>query len=746
MSTEPVVPAGSIARRHPAASSRRKPGRSGRFLRGVAALAVATLAVSSGDAVALDSPVSFVLSDGTQVDVAVNGAFTLSRNGREVFASAPTAAPVVKRFRQDNASALGFWTFQRSAESALQLTELRTVRFDEATGTVELRLRSGKRSDGTKPAREKATLTIAPLRDGEATVLKMDVKQSRNIRRTPVGSIGMPMRCDSGNTFFGFGEQYNAADQKGEAFPLFVSEQGIGRVANPAPGLPTLLNGNSHTTYFPMPYYLDARGFGLLARTDRRAAVDLCKSDPAVAWMEVEDTRPLELVVFHGPTPLDVIRELGDEVGRPQAPPAWAYELWIGAQGGQAAILAEANLLRSENIPAGVLWVQDWTGAKPGPLGGSDLFYRWEAGLDDYPDLPGLIAQVKGLGFHWLGYNNPFVDVTLQHYAPMRDQHLLVTRGGQPQQFLGPNATSALPDLTNPAARTFVKDYLRAMVTDFGMDGWMSDFGEWSQADGVYSDGSDPIVRHNRYPVDWHRLWREVMDEVRPDGDFVVFARSGWTGVQQGAMIYWVGDQQTLWDTDDGIGTVVPALLSLGLSGVPFVTHDIAGYSSYQCATSTKELFQRWTELGAFTPYMRTHEGEHRDANWTWKSDVETTDHFRRFALIHQALAPDFQQLAAAAETTSAPILRHLMLVFPDDAASRAIDDQFMVGDSLLVAPVLEEGAVQRSVYLPPGSTWYDVWTGDAYAGGQTVVRSAPVGFPPVFSRDMDRGDLRAIP
>jgi len=562
---------------------------------------------------AVQFPRVFQLSDGTGVEVAESGAITLQSGGHDIFATSPLGAPTVRRFQDQPIGFAGQWVFRRANEEVFPLAERRGVTIRRSRDEVRVRFRSDLRAPGSRPRRDRAILTVRPHVPGESTLLELDVRRRRG--DDPVTSIALPVRCDPNGTFYGFGEQYNGTDQRGEAFPLFVTEQGIGRV----PGQPIVpINGSRHTTYFPMPYYLDARGFGVLVRTDRRVEVDLCASDPDIAWLEVVDDEPLQLLVLHGPTPLDVIRRLGDEIGRPQAPPSWAYQLWIGAQGGQDAILAEANLLRSEDIPAGVLWVQDWTGPKPGLLGGSDLHYRWEVDPDHYPDLPGLIAQVGALGFRWLGYANPFVDVNLQHFAPMSQQGLLILNPqGEPYTFFGPNATSALPDLSNPMAREFVKDFLRKMVTDFVMDGWMSDFGEWTPLDAVYADGSDPVAFHNRYPTEWHRLWREVMDELRPDGDFVIFARAGWTGVHDISMIYWVGDQQTDWSVYDGLPTVVPAMLNLGLSGIPFVTHDIAGYHSFQVPFSTKELFMRWTELGAFTPIMRTHEGLYRDDNWS---------------------------------------------------------------------------------------------------------------------------------
>ena len=125
-----------------------------------------------------------------------------------------------------------------------------------------------------------------------------------------------------------------------------------------------------------------------------------------------------------------------------------------------------------------------------------------------------------------------------------------------------------------------------------------------------------------------------------------------------------------------------------------------------------------------------------------WNQDEGTTIHFRKFAFVHCALMNDFMTLAAEAETSGAPILRHLMLVFPNDRDTWDISDQFMIGDSLLVAPVTDEGATSRSVYFPAG-TWYNVWTGAPIQGGQTTTVEAPIGSPPVYARDQDRDDLR---
>ena len=182
-------------------------------------------------------------------------------------------------------------------------------------------------------------------------------------------------------------------------------------------------------------------------------------------------------------------------------------------------------------------------------------------------------------------------------------------------------------------------------------------------------------------------------------------------------------------------------MITLGLSGQPFATHDIAGFSG---GPSTKELYLRWTELGAFSPFMRTHDGNEREENHRWDVEEYTTEHFSRMSRIHTALAPERQQWAAEGESTGVPMVRHLLLEFPDDRETWQIHDQYLLGPNLLVAPVLEQGSVERTLYLPEGD-WVHVWSGETSTGPQWITASAPFGEPPVFSRGEDRPDLRAI-
>lgn len=659
------------------------------------------------------------------VDVAADGSVGVLVGDRELVRIA-AQGPIARRFDLHVQGPTALYTFTRDAEASAQL-KVDVGAAKQAAGSVVVPLVSDSGLGGGGAIH--GNITFSAARPG-ATRVRVELDAEYD-------SLALPLDCDAGSSFHGLGGQYNALDQRGEAFELFVSEQGIGR--DPAQPL-GLFNGGVHTTYFPMPYYLDARGFGVYWRTERRTLLDLCKADSATAWIEVESAEPLDLLVFHGPKPAQVIEQLSQEVGRPKAPPAWAYDLWIGAQGGREPVLAEVANLEAAQIPVGALWVQDWTGIRKNLDGGFGVNYRWLADDTLYPDLPGMIADLHARGYRFLSYANPFVPKNLDHFAEMDAAGLLIRKDGASYVPIAPNGAASMPDLTNPAARAYVKRYLKEMVAS-GHDGWMADFGEWLPPDTELFDGSDALAAHNRYPIEWHRLWREVLDEARPDGDYAVFGRSGYAGVQQVSMIHWIGDQEANFLPSDGLPTVVPALLNLGLSGVPYVTHDIAGFSG---GPSTKELFMRWTELGAFTPIMRTHEGAKKLDNWSWESDAETTAHFRRFVRIHQALRGVFEALAAESAHSSLPSLRPLLLVFPEDMPSRSVSDQFMLGEQLLVAPVVTEGAVSREVYLPPGS-WRHALTGQGYSGGERVTVAAPVGTPPVFVRPEFSVDLAAV-
>ena len=664
-------------------------------------------------------PLAPITLGDTTIRASADGAFSVVVRGRTLL-SAPPAPVSADRYTASVRSSFGIWTHRRTGESS------------QRPGRATSLTRDG---DGAVLAVEGdgASLRLRFARVGDTEVRITSALTTS----TPPQGTTLRFRCDPAAHFLGLGEQYNQIDHRGRRVPLFVSEQGIGR----DPNRPNAFSGDHDTTYFPVPFFLDPRGFGLAVDTSARVVMDLCAEDPAVFTVDVAQPEPLTLHLYTGPTVPDVVRAWTVRQGRAAAVPRWAVEgVWLGEQGGPAEVRAAVARARAADVPLGAVWSQDWLGRREFGMGNTGVRYRWSVDPTLYPDLPGLIAELGAAGVRFLGYFNPFLVPEQDLYEPAVRQGFIARNAqGQPYTFVISVLTGGVVDLSNPAAVDWFKGYATE-ATRLGIAGWMQDFGEWLPVDAQIHSG-DAARFHNEYPTAWQRAAREALEAARPGGDWILLARSGWLGTAQASQVVWAGDQECTWSEHDGLPTVIPAMTSLGLAGIAWVTHDVAGFSG---GPSTKELFQRWTELAAFTPIFRTHEGLRRAENWSWDRDAETTAHFARFARVHRALAPTFIALGEAHRTTGMPIVRSMALAFPNDPRMLPVIDQYMIGEELLVAPVVTEAATSRAVVLPAGR-WFDVWDPSrALDGPATVTVPAPIGRPPVFSRT-SRTDLMAV-
>ncbi len=650
-----------------------------------------------------------------------HGGFELAVGGRVVLASVwgPVAA---QRWNERVENAFGNWTFRRSMEREERPGA-------NATATVDGMALVLRTSEGG---------VTGELRFTRPSMDHVEIRASIAGAMAGTRGTALRFRCDPDAHFMGFGEQFNFVDHRGRRFGLFVSEQGLGR----DPARPSIVSGSPETTYYPLPFFIDPRGIGMMVETDARTIVDLCRAAPDEFMFAPEQSEPLVARVYTGPTVPDVMRAWTEYQGRTMVPPAWAVEgVWLGVQGGPDALRGYLRTAQAANVPVSVIWAQDWVGRKDLGLGNVDIRYHWTADAMWYPNLSGLISEFGAQGVRFLGYFNPFVMMNEDQWAEgAREGFLPRNAMGGVATFDLPHGTGTMVDLTNPRAVDWYKGFARRAM-DLGQVGWMQDYGEWLPLDAVLSDGRDARRFHNRYPVEWHRAASEALRERYPSGDWVMFSRSGWLQDARHTQIVWAGDQEASWSPWDGLPTVVPALVSLGMSGVGYVTHDVGGYYG---GPSSKELYQRWIELGAFTPVMRTHEGLQRDRNWNWDRDAETIAFFSRFGRVHRALAPTFRALGDEHQRTGMPILRAMGLQFPSDARMYAITDQYMIGDEMLVAPVVTAGQTARRVVFPAG-TWHSVWDPTLVVNGPVEqMVPAPIGAPPVFTR-MPRADLAAV-
>ncbi|GMV42904.1 MAG: hypothetical protein AMXMBFR64_46200 [Myxococcales bacterium] len=551
------------------------------------------------------------------------------------------------------------------------------------------------------------------------------------------------MAASPTEAWFGLGTQVTGMDLRGGVYPLWTQEQGISKP--PGGGLFPLAN-IPEAAYAPMGVLHSSAGWSAVLDTDTYAEVDLGKTREDRLALRTYAHLPA-LVLVPGATPKERVSAITRYTGRPPLVPAWQLGPWNDAVGGPDRLHEVAALLRVNEIPSSAIWSEDWIGGDQGP-NGFRLSYAWAWDPETYPDLPADIQWLHGQGFAFLAYFNPFVPEPTAMWAEgVAGGWLVKDAGGEVYDFLDPAFRNAgLVDLSNPGAREWLKGYLRTAAGTLGIDGWMADFAEWLPHDAVLHDGRSGWEAHNTYPLEWQRANVEAMEDVHgggPETGWTFFVRSGWASTSGGtagiAPSLWAGDQNTNWALDDGLPTVLPIAAHVGLCGVSMFGSDIAGYTSVGVPNTTKELFFRWASLGAFHPLMRTHHGSDECGNWSFERDGETLAHYRRMAVLHTLLYPLFAALAAEASATGLPITRHPWLVEPERPALLAGPYQVFLGDDVVVAPVLEEGTVEREVRLP-GSGWWPLlgWAPvDGVESGGVYVHMAAAGPAeiPVFVR-----------
>lgn len=538
--------------------------------------------------------------------------------------------------------------------------------------------------------------------------------------------------CEPTDHFAGFGAQTWDADHRGQTVPTLVTEGGIGKsTTDEYIGL-WQLQGQRHSSHAPIPQYLARRGYILTVESDRRSVFALCSEKETAARVEID--MPARIHLFDGPTPSEAIARATATFGRPRVPPRVSFAPWLDAVFGSENVRRVAQKLRDEEIPVSVIWTEDWRG---GEYSGGDTYAlkeEWEVDRELYPDIEEVADELHTLGYHFHVYFNPFIYEDTKAWEETADQGWLIkNKDGENYTFTGAKlTTTSMIDLDNPDAREWAVGKMRAAM-ELGADGWMHDFAEWLPMDAVTAAGP-AYERHNVYPVRWQEIAREAIDGA-PDGqERLFFARSAWFGSPELVDVFWAGDQQTSFTPDDGIPTIIPQAIGLGVVGISSYGHDIAGYQSGIGDGSSKELFLRWTSLGAWSPVMRTHHGAQPLKQWSWEKDAETTEHFRASAALHMALVPLMASLAKQASETGLPIWRGLAIAFPEDEAVWSITDQIMLGDGIMIAPVLTEGAKSREVYLPEG-VWYPWTVGDSFTGPTSIEVDASMTEIPVFAR-----------
>lgn len=623
----------------------------------------------------------------------------------------------------------------------IELVEDSNDLIDNPPDIEEFRPVSAARVDNQEGAPQ---LTWA-IDDGELA-LRFSAHGDGNLRigiEAPGFTSGM-IRWESAEDegFFGLGTQAFGMNLRGGRFPLWTQEQGNSRKER-RPFLP--LENFLEAAYAPMGVWHGSAGYAAIVDHDGFHEVDLAESHPDRVALRSYPELPA-FVLVRGETPAERLTAVTEYTGRLiEEVPDWTFGAWNDAVGSPERLDEVADVLRENNVPSSAIWSEDWIGGEQ-TANGYRLTYAWEWSADAYPDLPTQIEALHAQGFAFLGYFNSFVPQPTRMWTEgVEGGWLIEGEDGEVRTFSDPAfRTATLIDLLDPDAVAWMQAYMVRAASEVGLDGWMADFTEWLPVDVVFEDGSDPWLTHNRYPLLYQAANTAAMREAHAssaDGEenWTYFARSGWASTRGGtsgvAPVMWGGDQDTDWDDDDGIPTVVPIAVNAGLAGVGLFATDIAGYSSLTADNTTKELFYRWSTLGALHPVMRTHHGSDECGNWAFDRDADTLEHYRRWARFHVQLLPLWRALEDDARRFGWPAMRHPHLVEPDARALwEAEDPHFFVGNDLLVAPVIDEGAIARDVVLP-GAGWWPIFGDAPVEGSGPRAIDAPVTELPMFVR-----------
>ena len=541
--------------------------------------------------------------------------------------------------------------------------------------------------------------------------------------------------AQEGEHIYGCGEQFSCFDLRGKNFPLWTGEQGVGRnkktaITQTADKLDRA-GGDYHTTFYPQPTFVSTRGYFLHAETYGYADFDF--SSPFAHRLMFWDV-PSAITISAKPTLLEVVQDISALLGRQGELPAWVYDgIILGMQGGTQTCLAKLDRMRQGSVPVAGIWAQDWQGEKYTSFG-KRLRWNWQWDPTLYPGLDQEVGKLLEQGIRFLGYINPYLLEGHELYKEAEAKNLLaLNTQGKPYLVDFGEFDAGIVDFTNPEAKTWYVGVIKVEMIDFGLGGWMADFGEYLPTDVVLYDKSPGMLAHNAWPGTWAEVNKRAVLEAGKEDEILFFMRAGNARSLASCPMMWAGDQNVDWSEDDGLPSVLTSALSLAMSGMGLHHSDIGGYTTLYGMKRSKELLCRWAEQAAFTPLMRTHEGNRPKDNWQFDGDDETIALFARMVSIHVRLKPYLQSCVEENALEGKPVIRPIFLHYAEDPFF-SCKDEYLLGRDLLVAPILEEGATNRKVVLP-SDDWIHLFTGEEYALGGKHLVEAPLGSPAVFYR-----------
>lgn len=488
-----------------------------------------------------------------------------------------------------------------------------------------------------------------------------------------------------GEKIFGLGENFKGLDKRGQKVVLWTDDS----------------NGvKNETMYKPIPFYMSSAGYGLFMHTSTPITCDFGKYYDEVASLMIGDEE-LDIFVFLG-SPKEILNAYTDLTGKPEMPPLWSFGLWMS----RITYFSEADGrkvaadLRSNRIPADVIhfdtgWFEtDWR-------------CDYQFAESRFSDPEKMIADLKEMGLHTCLWQLPYFVPKNKLFPEIVEKRLFVRnpKGNIPYE-------DAVLDFSNPDAIEWYRDKIGGLLK-MGVSAIKVDFGEAAPANGIYASGRTGFYEHNLYPLRYNKIVADLTKEIT--GENIIWARSTWAGSQR-FPLHWGGDAA---NTNAAMAATLRGGLSLGLSGFTFWSHDIGGFVH----KAPEELYRRWLPFGMLTSHSRTHGAPPREP---WEYNESFNDAFRKATEMKYKLMPYIYAQSKHASENGLPMVRALFVEYPDDPGAWLVDDAYLFGSDILVAPLFEDGGTSRNVYLPHGK-WIDYQTNKVYSGGWNFIEAGEI-------------------
>jgi alpha-D-xyloside xylohydrolase len=490
-----------------------------------------------------------------------------------------------------------------------------------------------------------------------------------------------------GECIYGMGERFGPLVKNGQSVEIYNEDGGTA----------------SEIAYKNVPFYLSNRGYGLLVNSPAKVEFEVATERVTQIQMSVPG-ESLDYYFFYGPDPKDVLSKYTQLAGRPAIIPAWSFGLWLSTsfttQYTEATVNEFVDGMIARGIPLQVFhfdcfWMKQrhWCD------------FEWDR--EAFPDPVGMIQRLKRKGLKICVWINPYVSSMSKIFEEgKRHGYFLKRDDGSVYQADQWQPGMAYVDFTNPAAVQWYQSKLRRLL-DMGVDSFKTDFGERIPLDAVYHDGSDPRKMRNFYSYLYNKCVFELLEDFHGKDNALVFARSATTGCQK-FPVHWGGDCEA---TFESMSEDLRGGLSFCLSGAAFWSHDIGGFSG----TASASLYKRWVAFGLLSTHSRLHGSSSYRVPWLF--DEEAVDVMRHFAKLKNRLFPYLYSAAQDAHRFGWPVMRAMMLEYPEDPNCAYLDRQYMLGEALLVAPVFREDDF-ADYYLPRGQ-WTNLLSGKVVNGGQ---------------------------